>query len=126
MIVVRDREAIVRAVCERIRSGTPIKNAFALEGIPKRTAYDWMEHEESIRDAVDMARAEASENRRIQFEAAPNAAYLHFMQTLDPDAYPEPKQRIEKSGPDGAPMQHAVQVSIAEAVRIARSPKEDR
>jgi hypothetical protein len=117
---------VIDAVCERIRGGTPIKNAFALEGVPKRTAYDLMERDESVRDAVDMARAVASERRREMFEASPSAPWLHYMQTLDPENFPKPTDRIENTGKDGGAIEvkhtDAVdKLSDAEVIRAARA-----
>lgn len=126
---VPSRARVVDSVLERIRAGTPIKNAFALEGVPKRTAYDWMDADEGLRDAVDMARAEASEVRRVRFEADPSAPFLHYIQTLDPENFPQPKQRVGLSGDaEGGPVEvkHSgtIAVDVTEAVRIARQAKE--
>ncbi len=41
------------------------------------------------------------------------------MQTLDPECYPRPRERVETSGPDGGPIQQqhsgSVSVTLAEA-----------
>lgn len=103
----------IPAVLEHIRGGTPIKNAFALEGIPKRTAYAWMEASEQLKDDVDMARAVASEARRKLFEADPSSPLLHYIQTLDPENFPTPAQRVEASGPGGGPIKQ--EIAVAEA-----------
>lgn len=94
----RDRDAIVDAACQRIRNGTPIRNAFLLEDVPESTAHDWLTENEGWRLKVDKARAEASEARRIRFEEDPSNPFLHFMRGQDPKAFPEPAKEIALSG----------------------------
>lgn len=103
------------AICERIREGTHQNHAAALEGIPKRTYYHLLEHDEEAAAMVCAARAVAAESRLKQVEDAAlgkiegaNAnVLLHLLERAHPDEYAPPKVRTanEHSGPEGKPME---------------------
>lgn len=129
----RAREAL-DAICERLRRGTPINHACALENVPRRTFYDLLDADEEAATAVASARAAGAEAYRESLvdialgngeEGANANVLLHLMERLYPDDYAPPPKRVEQSGPSGEPIQHAVTVTIDEAKRIARS-KETR
>jgi hypothetical protein len=132
----RERSAeTLERICERIRKGTPVNHAAALEGWPKQRFYEWLGDDQEARDAVDSARAEGAEGYREQVRelaafggpqgSNPNVL-LHLMERLYPDEYSPPKTRIEQevSGRDGAPQEHHVSMDVAGLVRIARAKKE--
>ena len=95
------------AICERLRAGTPINHACALEGVPRRTFYDLLARDPEAELAVQAARAEAAERLRENIIALaqggegnrganPNVL-LHLAERLYPDDYSPPKQRIEST-----------------------------
>jgi hypothetical protein len=125
----RAREAL-DAICERLREGTPINHACALEGVPRRSFYDLMEASEESRLAVDAARAYGAEQYRRDLvdivttggksERSNGNVLLHLMERLYPDEYRPAPQRVENSGPDGGAQRHEVAVTIEQASAGAR------
>lgn len=114
----RSRGEVLIAICARIVDGTPIAHAAALEGVPKRTLYDWMAADESgmTRASIDAARAAGAERYRAQLEQligrdrkAANVL-LHLMSTLYPDEYAPAPKKLEHSGPNGGPQEHSLKV----------------
>jgi hypothetical protein len=129
----RARADVVAAICERVRGGTHVSHACALEGIAKSTLHEWRKEPE-IEIAVEAARAEAAESRRLQLEriaggehptvsaddktfAPPNPnVLLALLARSHPDEYGQEKQRVEQTGADGAPL--AVQFYVPRNPRI--------
>lgn len=110
--------AALPAICERLRGGTPVNHAAALEGVPRSSFYALLDADEDAQTLVTAARAEAAERLRanvVQLAQGgedvrgsnPNVL-LHLMERLYPDTYVPPKQRVEQelSGPGGVPVQH--------------------
>lgn len=68
-----DKLSLVRAIAERIASGTPKREACLLEGVAARSLARWMAHPEA-EDAIEQALAWAGEVRREALEHAAESA----------------------------------------------------
>lgn len=92
-----------------IREGRGIKPALRDLGIPHRTFYDEMGRNEELRLRIDAAQHEAA--HALYTEAleqarggGPTRFYEWAMARLCPEAWGDPKQRVEVTGADGAPL----------------------
>lgn len=114
------RARACEAIYERIKTGTPMVVAAALEGVPPRTWEDWRQKDPEVREASDLARLIGSETHREKLEteldmggAAQEAkARMHWMGILYRDLY-APVEKREVSGPEGKPQEHTVAVRDA-------------
>lgn len=129
----RARAEVVAAICERIRTGTPINHAGALERVAKTTLHLWRHADPEVELLISTARAEAAEAARSELQEVargkgmPGAnanVLLHLLERAHPDEYAPPKQRVETTGADGGPqkIEHSggVVITNADAKRIAR------
>lgn len=121
-------------ICERIRNGTPVNHACALEDVPRSSFYALREADPEAEFAVAKAIAHWSESERLRIEDALNAGdpktanvRIHRIGIRDPENYAPPPKRQEVSGPGGSAIEqkHSGEVKVVgELVRIARSAKE--
>lgn len=131
--------ARLTAICDRIRSGTPINHACALEGVPRSSFYELVGRDEVAALQVAEARAVAAEDMRARLllvaeghgeERANANVLLHLLERAHPDEYAPPKQRVETSGPGGGAQEikhsGAIAVDLTGAMRIARSNGESK
>jgi hypothetical protein len=108
-------------ICERIRGGTPINHACALEDVPRSSFYALREADPEADHAVLKAIAFWSEAERQRIEKALDAGdpktanvRLHRIGIRDPDNYAPPPKRVEQTGKDGGPVK--TEVTVRDAV----------
>lgn len=130
----RTRGEKVNAVCQRIRKGTAINHACAIERVTRSAFYEWLEKDEEIAAQVGEARAHAAEllRRRIVRVALGHApkgananALLHLLERGHPDEYSPPKTRVETTGANGGPVRYEGKLEIEGLKRIARGKKDE-
>ena len=99
----------IASIERSIREGRGIKPALRDLGIPHRTFYDEMSRDESLRLRIDAAQHDAA--HALYTEAleqarggAPTRFYEWAMSRLCPEQWGDPKQRVEVTGADGAPL----------------------
>ena len=100
----RARAVLVERVCDRIRGGTPINHACALERVTRSAFYKWLAEDEEIGAMVAEARAESAESMRkellelIRSEAKTSNSMLHLIERQHPDEYAPAPKKVEVSG----------------------------
>jgi hypothetical protein len=112
-------------VCARLRGGTPINHACALEGVPRQSFYELIGSDEDAALQVAAARAEGAEEYRTNLvslalgggaERANANVLLHLMERLYPDDYAPPKQRVGLEGGDEGSKPVELKITIGDAV----------
>ena len=109
-------------IIQALKAGNYVETAAEYAGIGKTTFYRWMEQGakasrgiyREFRDAVTRARAEAeARNVAIIQKAAPDdwRAAAWWLERAFPDRW-GPRQKLEHSGPDGAPIAAEVRVTL--------------
>lgn len=112
----------LKRIVDAIRAGNYVETAAEYAGIGKTTFYRWMEQGEKasrgiyrdFRDAVMRARAEAeARNIALIQKAAPDdwRAAAWWLERAFPDRWGS-RQKLEHSGPDGAPIAAEVRVTL--------------
>lgn len=123
--------ARARKVADRVRLGTPISHACALEDVPRSTLYAWRDADPEIDGMLAKAKAEAAMRDEAELRALIAAGsksanvMLHLMERLYPDEYAPPPKRVESSGVNGGAIktESTVRIDLDSAIRIARSDK---
>lgn len=109
-------------IIQALKAGNYVETAVEYAGIGKTTFYRWMEQGakasrgiyREFRDAVMRARAEAeARNVAIIQQAAPDdwRAAAWWLERAFPDRWGA-RQKLEHSGPDGAPIAAEVRVTL--------------
>lgn len=116
--------ALLADICERIAAGTPRLHACSLSGVSRSAFYEAIEKREEVRDAVERAEALSAEVMRREAITAldPTTAKvrLWLLERLHPRLYAPAPQKVETSGPEGAPQKHEIVVTIEQATEGAR------
>lgn len=122
----RARARKIGAVAKRIATGTAIKHACALEGLPCSTFYLWVGEDAELALVVDRARAKDAERRRREIEVHARKGnkganvLLHLLERAHPGEWSEPPKRLQHEGHDGGPVKAAIALSVEQALAGAR------
>ncbi len=117
----RYRPDVVAKICRRVRRGTPIEHACALERVARSTLYAWAKIDPDVLTELEYARARAAEVQRRKFinlrdsDAKTTTAQLAYMARRWPDVYGE-KTTVEVQA-QNAPLM--IKASITDAERAA-------
>lgn len=116
----RARVELLERICARIRAGSSMDAACWREGIDPQAVRSTMRRHESVRTAVEAARAVAEDARRERMDAMiddgkPTRGLEWQLQRLHPHVYDAPA-RLEVSGPDGGPTQGEIKITLADAL----------
>jgi hypothetical protein len=117
----RARVELLERICARIRAGSSMDAACWREGIDPQAVRSTMRRHESVRTAVEAARAVAEDARRERMDAMiddgkPTRGLEWQLQRLHPHVYDAPT-KVELTGADGGPLTSQTVEPTEEALR---------